>query len=88
MAAVTDQGACAPVIVELDITADTCPLTFVRTRLALDGMAHGGVLVVRLKGEEPHRNVGRSVRALGHAIVSEVAHADGSMVLIIRKKTG
>lgn len=88
MAAVTDKEACAPAIVELDITADTCPLTFVRTRLALDGMAQGGVLVVRLRGEEPHRNVGRSVRALGHVIVSEVAHADGTMVLIIRKKAG
>ena len=55
---------------------------------AMEGMAQEGGLVVRRKGEEPHRNVGRSVRALGHAIVSEVAHADGSMVLIIRKKAG
>ncbi len=88
MVTMTDNEPSTPAIVELDITADTCPLTFVRTRLALDSMAPEGVLVVRLKGEEPHRNVGRSVRALGHAIVSEVAHADGSMVLIIRKKAG
>jgi hypothetical protein len=51
-------------------------------------MAEGGVLIVRLQSGEPHRNVGRSVRALGHAVVSEVAHADGSIVLIIRKKAG
>ncbi|GAB3591849.1 sulfurtransferase TusA family protein [Acetobacter peroxydans] len=88
MAAVIDDGASAPAIVELDITADTCPLTFVRTRLMLDSMAEGGVLIVRLQSGEPHRNVGRSVRALGHAVVSEVAHADGSIVLIIRKKAG
>lgn len=50
MVTMTDNEPSTPAIVELDITADTCPLTFVRTRLALDSMAPEGVLVVRLKG--------------------------------------
>ncbi|OAG77224.1 hypothetical protein Amal_01474 [Acetobacter malorum] len=54
----------------LDITHEKCPMTFVRTRLALDGMAPGSLLAVRLKGEEPHKNVRRSVLALGHAVLS------------------
>ena len=35
---------------EIDITSDICPMTFVRTRLALDKMAPGETLLVRLKG--------------------------------------
>ena len=70
----------------LDITGEKCPMTFVRTRLALDVLPPGGVLEVRLVGEEPHRNVSRSVRALGHAIVADTPQPDGRVVLTIRKK--
>ncbi|WP_252346751.1 sulfurtransferase TusA family protein [Acetobacter sp. P1H12_c] len=70
----------------LDITHEKCPMTFVRTRLALDGMAAGRVLVVRLRGEEPHRNVCRSVLALGHTVLAEQAAEDGSIVLTVQKK--
>ena len=70
----------------LDITHEKCPMTFVRTRLALDGMAAGRVLVVRLRGEEPHRNVRRSVLALGHTVLAEQAAEDGSIVLTVQKK--
>ena len=54
----------------LDITNDLCPLTFVRTKLAIEKMASGETLEVRLKGEEPLRNVPKSVRELGHLILS------------------
>ena len=40
----------------LDITRDLCPMTFVRTRLALDRMTAGQTLLVLLKGEEPRQN--------------------------------
>jgi len=49
----------------LDITAETCPMTFVRVRLALDRMPAGQVLEVLLKGEEPLRNVPREDRPGG-----------------------
>lgn len=55
---------------QLDITAEVCPLTFVRTRLALERAAPGGVLAVRLKGAEPVRNVPRSVAELGHEVLA------------------
>ncbi|GAN71462.1 sulfurtransferase TusA family protein [Acetobacter syzygii] len=70
----------------LDITSEKCPMTFVRTRLALDVLPAGGVLAVRLKGEESHRNVSRSVRALGHSILADVPQPGGSVLLTIRKK--
>ena len=77
------SGACTTA---LDITAEKCPMTFVRTRLALDVLAPGGLLAVRLMGEEPHRNVSRSAKALGHSIVADTPQPDGSVVLTIRKK--
>lgn len=79
-----DSSQNAPVT--LDITHEKCPMTFVRTRLALDGLAAGGLLAVRLMGEEPHRNVRRSVLGLGHAVLAEQPEADGSVVLTIQKK--
>ena len=42
---------------QIDITRDICPMTFVRTRLALDRMAPGETLLVTLKGQEPLHNV-------------------------------
>ncbi len=70
---------------QLDITADTCPMTFVRTRLALDRMAPGAILQLRLRGEEPRRNVPRTATEQGHAVLSEVPQPDGTTLLRIRK---
>jgi TusA-related sulfurtransferase len=69
----------------IDITRDVCPMTFVRTRLALDRMAPGGVLLVRLKGAEPERNVPASAAAQGHEVLSTRREADGTISLWIRR---
>ncbi|WP_084164641.1 sulfurtransferase TusA family protein [Skermanella stibiiresistens] len=53
----------------LDITADVCPLTFVRTKLRVERMAPGETLEVRLNDGEPLENVPRSLIELGHSIV-------------------
>ena len=70
---------------EIDITAETCPMTFVRTRLALDRLAPGQTLLVRLKGEEPLQNVPRAAAEQGHAVVSLETDADGISTLLLRK---
>lgn len=54
----------------LDITRDTCPLTFVKTRLQIERMSSGATLLVRLGSGEPLENVPRSVEELGHEILS------------------
>ena len=69
---------------ELDITRDVCPMTFVRTRLALDRMTTGQVLRVRLRGDEPRRNVPRTATEQGHAVLAE-QEEDGTLLLWIRK---
>ena len=70
---------------QIDITRDICPMTFVRTRLALDRMAPGEVLLVVLKGEEPLRNVPRSAVEQGHEVLSVETDADGTSRLLIRR---
>ena len=70
---------------EIDITQDLCPMTFVRTRLALDRMAPGQVLLVRLKGEEPLRNVPRTAAEQGHQVLSLEQTADGISLLRLRR---
>lgn len=73
----------------LDITAELCPMTFVRTKLLMERMASGERLEVRLKGAEPLANVPRSVAELGHFIESLVPEnhhqPDGPHRLLIRK---
>ena len=69
----------------LDITGETCPMTFVRVRLALDRMKAGQVLDVLLKGEEPLRNVPRTAQEQGHAVLRREDRADGISLLVIRK---
>jgi TusA-related sulfurtransferase len=70
---------------ELDITGETCPMTFVRTRLALDRMRPGQTLLVRLRGAEPLRNVPRTAREQGHAVLSLQTGADGVTQLLLRR---
>ncbi len=69
----------------LDITKDVCPMTFVRTRLALDKMAPGETLLVTLSGEEPLRNVPRTATEHGHEVISLESTADGASRLLIRR---
>jgi TusA-related sulfurtransferase len=60
-------------------------MTFVRTRLALDRMQPGETLLVRLRGEEPLRNVPRTAREQGHEILSLETASDGVSLLLLRR---
>ena len=60
-------------------------MTFVKTRLALDRMEKGQVLRVRLKGEEPRRNVPRTAREQGHEVLAEREEEGGAFLLWLRK---
>ena len=69
----------------IDITRDICPMTFVRTRLALDRLATGQTLLVQLRGEEPRRNVPRSAVEQGHTVLQQRDNLDGTTELLLRK---
>jgi TusA-related sulfurtransferase len=74
----------------LDITREVCPMTYVRTKLALERVAPGALLEVHLQGAEPLRNVPRSAREEGHAVVALEPLAPGGAVhrLLLRRKGG
>jgi TusA-related sulfurtransferase len=71
--------------VVLDITNEVCPMTFVRTRLALDRLVPGQVLLVRLRGEEPVRNVPRTAAEQGHEVISVETGTDGVTSVMLRR---
>ncbi|MCX7684006.1 MAG: sulfurtransferase TusA family protein [Acetobacteraceae bacterium] len=70
----------------LDIRAETCPMTFVRTRLALDRLAPGQVLCVHLKGEEPRRNIPRTAAEQGHTVLAARDLPGGEALLWLRRR--
>jgi len=79
----------------IDITADVCPMTFVKTKLLLERMPPGAVATVRLRGAEPLDNVPRAVKAHGHEVLGLVPEAPGAAapvaprephILTIRRK--
>ena len=82
----TDGSTAEQLDMQLDITNELCPMTFVRTRLALDRLSPGQRLDVRLRGDEPLRNVSNNVVSLGHALLATRPMDDGSVVLEIRRR--
>ena len=71
---------------ELDITAEVCPMTFVRTKLVLEQMAVGQVLNIRLRDGEPRHNVPTAVRDHGHEILSLTPLEGDLYELVVRKR--
>ncbi len=68
----------------IDITGEVCPMTFVRTKLRLERMRPGEVLSVRLRGDEPLRNVPKAARDEGHIILGIVPEGSDHIVTIRR----
>ncbi len=71
----------------VDITREVCPMTYVRTRLALEALNDGESLEVLLRGDEPLENVPRSVKDDGHRVLSlePLPQGDGTWRLVIEK---
>lgn len=61
----------------IDITADTCPITYVKTKLKLEAMGEGHILEVRLIGADPLENVPRSAAASGHTVLAIAPEEEG-----------
>jgi len=72
----------------LDVTRDTCPMTFVRTRLALERLSAGDLLLVLVRGDEPRDSVPRMAEAQGHAVLARTESAADPAVLEILIRRG
>jgi tRNA 2-thiouridine synthesizing protein A len=69
----------------LDITKEHCPMTFVKTRLKLDTLLPGEVLVVTLSAGEPLENVPKSAAQQGYTVLETVEREDGFFDIAIQK---
>ena len=69
----------------VDVTDVVCPVTFVKTKVALEELDEGQILQVHLNDGEPVQNVPRSVKDEGHQILKLVDNEDGTYELYIKK---
>lgn len=69
----------------VDITDVVCPVTFVKTKVALEELEEGEILQVHLNDGEPVQNVPRSVKDEGHRVLKLQDNGDGTYELYIRK---
>ena len=69
----------------IDLTGETCPMNWVRTKLALESMAPGDTLEVWLDPGEPATSVPKSAAAEGHAIQSATPEPEGRVRVVIKK---
>jgi TusA-related sulfurtransferase len=53
----------------VDLRPYACPITFVKTRIALDRLGPGDVLEIWLSGGEPAESVPRSAAEEGHRVL-------------------
>lgn len=70
---------------ELDITGDYCPITYVKTKIALEKILPGERLAVILRDGEPLENVPRAAAEDGHRVVEIVEVRDGIYRVVIEK---
>ena len=69
----------------VDITDVVCPVTFVKTKVALEELDDGQILAIRMNDGEPVQNVPRSIKEEGHQILKLNANDDGNYTLIVKK---
>ncbi|MCR4797631.1 MAG: sulfurtransferase TusA family protein [Lachnospiraceae bacterium] len=69
----------------VDITDVVCPVTFVKTKVALEELEDGQILDVHLNDGEPVQNVPRSVKDEGHRILKLTDNGDGTYELYVMK---
>jgi TusA-related sulfurtransferase len=69
----------------VDITNVVCPVTFVKTKVALEDLEDGQILEVRLNAGEPIQNVPRSLKDEGHKVTGVTLSGDGTYLLTVVK---
>jgi len=68
----------------IDLRGVTCPMNFVKTKMALSRLEGGQVLEVLLDSGAPVENVPKSVAAEGHGVISQTT-IDDHWAVVIRK---
>jgi tRNA 2-thiouridine synthesizing protein A len=87
-AVASELAADGPVAATLDLRGEVCPYTFLKARLALDGLPAGGILRVVVDNEASARDVPRSLADAGHEILSCTRIDAGSWAILVRRGAG
>lgn len=74
-------------ILRIDVSETSCPMTFVKVKVALEGLAPGEILEAVLNREEHPVEVPPSVREDGHEVLSLEPDGD-RLVMRVRKGDG
>ncbi|MCX8129321.1 MAG: sulfurtransferase TusA family protein [Clostridia bacterium] len=69
----------------VDITDVVCPITFVKTKVAIEELADGQVLEIKMNEGEPIQNVPRSLKEEGHKVVRVNNNEDGTYTIFVEK---
>lgn len=71
---------------DLDVTKEHCPMTFVKTKIALNKLRYGDILNVKVTEGEPLENVPRSAVEQGYTVLSvKKTETDGIYNIEIEK---
>jgi TusA-related sulfurtransferase len=70
---------------QIDVTGEVCPMTLVYVKVALEELASGGVLNIRLNDGEPAQNLPKSLALEGHEILKLNDNGDGTYCLWLKK---
>jgi tRNA 2-thiouridine synthesizing protein A len=69
----------------IDITRETCPMTFVKVKLMLAKLGEGEQLEVLLNEGEPLENVPRSCEEQGYTVLSIDPRDNGQHMVLVQK---
>lgn len=72
-------------IPSLDVRPFACPLTWVKTRIALERLAPGDRLEVLLAEGEPLESVPRSAALEGHRVLESAPSAGGGWRVVLER---
>lgn len=69
----------------IDITDAVCPMTFVKTKAAIDELEIGQILEVIMNDGEPTENVPRSMKEEGQQVLKLEKLEDGTYRMLVKK---
>jgi TusA-related sulfurtransferase len=78
----------SPAPARTDVRAYACPITWVKTRIALERLAAGERLEVWLAAGEPAESVPRTAAEEGHRVVAVEPLPAGGVRVILEKGAG
>ncbi len=67
---------------ELDVTAESCPMTYIKTRLQLDKLKSGDILEVLVNPGEPLKSIPDSAQEAGYKILEIIPKGEKHLIII------